>query len=153
MGRIGACVGVGAGALALWAGACLPDRERPAPGPSGPSEALPTVEIVQPRTNDVVPTPGSLLIAVRVENTFRLLDRVSVRVVRFADRTELARRDRFFDPPAGDTTVSLVVALDALPTNTQLNLTAEAEVGDLVVVSSEVAVGTLDCSRPAVFCP
>lgn len=143
-----------AGWLAVFvsvAAACVGGRERPVFEPTAP-ELSPEVSILSPETGQVVQTPGSLPVRVRVTKTFGLLSTLSVNVIRFANREVVARADTMFSPTVGDTAVILLVALGAFPNSTQLDLTASAEVGDRIVDSAPVSVIAIDCSQPQPFC-
>lgn len=140
-----------AAALAL-AAACTPQRDRPG-GLTQPG-VVPAVAIVSPRSSDSpIPTPGPLSVRVQVTNSSGLLDQVSARAVREAGGVQVAHSAQSFLPPVGDTTVTIILQLEAFPTNTQLNLTATARVAQRTATSEPVPITTLDCSGNPPYCP
>lgn len=145
-----------AGRLAVFAfvgiaAGCVEGRERPVFQPTGP-DLTPQVTILSPLTGQVVQTPGPLLVRVRVMKTFGLLNALSVKVIRFANRQVVAETDTAFNPTLADTAVTFIVTLNTLPNSTQLDVTAMAAVGDRTVDSEPVSVIAIDCSQPQPFC-
>lgn len=139
-------------ALAVWA-ACRSDRERPTATADGPN-VLPDVTILDPRSGEVVPTPGPLSVAVQAKNTLDLLESVSVKAVRFANAEVVAHAETAFARGVGDTLLTLTLDLEALPDNTQLDLTATVGLFGGGVGADTVPVIAVDCTRtPWPFCP
>lgn len=129
------------------------ERERPALDPVGPVGSL-GIQILSPMSDQTVIVPGALPVRIEVTGAAGLLDSVNVTAIRFATLTPVSDTAVAFDPPAGDTTFTLVLALGAFPTNTQLNLLARAQAQGRSATSAEVPVRVIDCSGGEFeFCP
>lgn len=121
--------------------------------PAGPVGPL-GIRILNPASDQTIILPGELPVRVEVTGTADLLDSVGVTAVRFSTLTPVGGTTVAFDPPEGDTTLMLVLVLDALPTNTQLNIQARAQAQGRSTMSAEVPVIVIDCSTGGFeFCP